>query len=69
MLRNATLRMMAGKTSGSVTRWSRILAPGTRRTTSQAHKAVNGTTMVAVAAPRISVFTMESRNEPGPNRT
>ena len=60
--------MMAGNTSGSVTRWSSIAAPGTRRTTSQAHSAVNGTTIVAVAAPRISVLTIESRNEPGPEQ-
>ena len=69
MLRNATLRMIAGKTSGSMTRWSSRTAPGTRRTTSHAHSAVNGTTIVAVEAPRISVFTIESRNEPGPNST
>ncbi len=67
--RKATLRMMAGKMSGSVARWSRTAAPATRRTTNQAHSAVKGTTSVAVEAPRMSVLRMASRNEPGPSST
>jgi hypothetical protein len=45
--------------------WSSSQAPGRRRTASQAHSAVNGTTAVAVAAPSTRVLAIEERNDPG----
>ena len=60
---------IAGNTSGAVVSWSRNQAPGLRRTASQAQSAAKGTASVAVDAPRMSVFTIESRNEPGPRNS
>jgi hypothetical protein len=61
--RNATASTIAGNTSGALASWSRIQAPGNRRTTSQAASVVNPAMSVAVEIARMNVFAIAEVNE------